>query len=56
MSGSAIRPIALRAVTAIAKAMPGFPILATGGIESAETGLQFLNGGASILQVWEMLF
>jgi len=51
VSGSAIRPIALRAVTAIANALPGFPILATGGIESAETGLQFLQSGASVLQV-----
>jgi dihydropyrimidine dehydrogenase (NADP+) len=51
MSGSAIRPIALRAVSSIGKALPGFPILATGGIESAETGLQFLHAGASVLQV-----
>ena len=36
VSGNAIRPIALRAVTHIAKNMPGFPILATGGIDSAE--------------------
>ncbi|KAI1707933.1 dihydroorotate dehydrogenase domain-containing protein [Ditylenchus destructor] len=51
VSGSAIRPIALRAVSAIANEIPGFPILATGGIESAETGLQFLSCGASVLQV-----
>uniref|UniRef100_UPI0025AE0F18 dihydropyrimidine dehydrogenase [NADP(+)] isoform X1 n=1 Tax=Doryrhamphus excisus TaxID=161450 RepID=UPI0025AE0F18 len=51
VSGNAIRPIALRAVSAIAKALPGFPILATGGIDSAETGLQFLHAGASVLQV-----
>lgn len=51
MSGNAIRPIALRAVSHIAKNMPGFPVLATGGIDSAETGLQFLYGGASVLQV-----
>ena len=51
VSGNAIRPIALRAVTAIAKAIPDFPILATGGIDSAEAGLQFLHGGASVLQV-----
>uniref|UniRef100_A0A7E4UTH7 Dihydropyrimidine dehydrogenase [NADP(+)] n=1 Tax=Panagrellus redivivus TaxID=6233 RepID=A0A7E4UTH7_PANRE len=51
MSGSAIRPIALRGVSAIANALPGYPILATGGIESAETGLQFLQAGASALQV-----
>lgn len=51
MSGNAIRPIALRAVTHIARHLPGFPILATGGIDSAEAGLQFLYGGASVLQV-----
>ena len=51
VSGNAIRPIALRAVSAIAKALPGFPILATGGIDSAEVGLQFLHAGASVLQV-----
>lgn len=50
-SGNAIRPIALRAVSALAKALPGFPILATGGIDSAESGLQFLHAGASVLQV-----
>ncbi|KAK6763299.1 hypothetical protein RB195_023848 [Necator americanus] len=50
MSGSAIRPIALRAVSAIAGHLKGFPIMATGGIESAETGLAFLNAGASVLQ------
>lgn len=50
-AGNAIRPIALRAVTAIARALPDFPILATGGIDSADAGLQFLLGGASALQV-----
>ncbi|CAB1340833.1 unnamed protein product, partial [Coregonus sp. 'balchen'] len=48
--GNAIRPIALRAVSAIARTLPGFPILATGGIDSAESGLQFLHAGASVLQ------
>lgn len=51
VSGNAIRPIALRAVSAIASALPGFPILATGGIDSAEAGLQFLHCGAHLLQV-----
>lgn len=55
-AGTAIRPIALRAVTAIARALPGFPILATGGIDSAESGLQFLHSGASVLQVSLVLF
>jgi len=51
MSGNAIRPIALRDVTAIGKSIPGYPILATGGIDSADVGLQFLYAGASLLQV-----
>lgn len=51
VSGNAIRPISLRAVSAIARAIPGFPVLATGGIDSAEAGLQFLQSGASALQV-----
>ncbi|XP_076321600.1 dihydropyrimidine dehydrogenase [NADP(+)]-like isoform X2 [Tachypleus tridentatus] len=51
VSGNAIRPIALRIVSVIAKALPGFPILATGGIDSAEVGLQFLYCGATVLQV-----
>ena len=53
VSGNAIRPIALRAVSAIARALPDFPILATGGIDSAEAGMQFLMAGASVLQVGE---
>ncbi|XP_033636477.1 dihydropyrimidine dehydrogenase [NADP(+)]-like [Asterias rubens] len=51
VSGNAIRPIALRAVSAIANALPGFPILATGGIDSADAGMQYLHGGAVALQV-----
>ncbi|KAK6644995.1 hypothetical protein RUM43_001271 [Polyplax serrata] len=51
VSGNATRPLALRAVSAIAKALPGFPILGIGGIDSAEVGLQFLQCGASLLQV-----
>eukprot|EP00794_Sanderia_malayensis_P008286 gene8286-9170_t len=51
VSGNAIRPIALRAVSAIANALPGFPILATGGIDSAAAALQFIQAGASAVQV-----
>jgi dihydropyrimidine dehydrogenase (NADP+) len=51
VSGLAIKPIALKAVTLIAKECPGLPILATGGIDSAEAGLQYLLAGASVLQV-----
>ncbi|CAH3028556.1 unnamed protein product, partial [Porites evermanni] len=51
VSGNAIRPIALRAVSAIGRALPGFPILATGGADSAEAVLQFLHCGASAVQI-----
>ena len=51
VSGNAIRPISLRAVSAIANALPDFPILATGGIDSADVGMQYLHAGASVLQV-----
>ena len=51
VSGNAIRPIALRAVSAIGRALPGFPILATGGVDSAEVALQFLHCGGSAVQV-----
>jgi len=40
-----------RAVSAIARAIPGYPILATGGIDSADAALQFLHVGASVVQV-----
>ena len=51
VSGNAIRPIALRAVSAIRIALPDFPILATGGIDSAETAMQFLQAGAQVAQI-----
>mmetsp|Transcript_6326 Transcript_6326/g.15276 ORF Transcript_6326/g.15276 Transcript_6326/m.15276 type:complete len:1067 (-) Transcript_6326:435-3635(-) len=51
ISGNAIRPMALRAVSAISKELPGFPILATGGCDSAAVGLQFLQAGAYGVQV-----
>ncbi|XP_069795164.1 dihydropyrimidine dehydrogenase [NADP(+)]-like isoform X2 [Narcine bancroftii] len=51
VSGNAVRPIALKAVSSIGQAIPGFPIQAAGGIDSAEAGLQFLHCGASLLQV-----
>jgi len=51
VSGNAVRPVALRHVSAIGRALPGFPVLATGGIDSADVGLQFLHAGATLLQV-----
>merc|ERR1712224_964379 len=51
VSGNAVRPIAMKAVSAIARALPGFPILATGGCDSGDVGLQFLHAGAHAVQV-----
>lgn len=51
MSGNAVRPIALKAVSAIAKKLPDFPIMATGGADTAHVCLQFLHLGASVIQI-----
>ncbi|XP_026468249.1 dihydropyrimidine dehydrogenase [NADP(+)]-like isoform X2 [Ctenocephalides felis] len=51
VSGNATRPMALRAVSAVAKALPGFAILGIGGVDSADAALQFLHCGASVVQV-----
>jgi len=50
MSGNGIRPIALKAVSAIRRALPNFPILGSGGMDSPESAMQFLNAGASVIQ------
>ena len=50
-SGVFIRPIAQRMVSEIARELPGFPILATGGIDSADTALNFIRLGADVAQV-----
>ena len=46
-----MKPMALKAVSSIAKSLPGFPIMATGGIDSADVTMQFLMTGASVMQV-----
>lgn len=51
VSGNATRPIALKAISAIANKIPGFPIMGVGGIDSAESAMQFLYAGAGVLQV-----
>jgi len=51
VSGNAIRPIAMKAVSKVAKSFPGYPILATGGCDSADVALQFIHCGASVVQI-----
>jgi dihydroorotate dehydrogenase (NAD+) catalytic subunit len=51
LSGPAIKPIALRMVHQIHRAVPGFPICAMGGIMNGEDALEFLMAGARCVQV-----
>lgn len=49
--GPAIRPLGLRFVSQIAKALPNEPISGMGGIENWRTAVEYLMVGASTLQV-----
>jgi len=51
VSGNATRPVALRAVSSIARTLPGYPIMATGGCDSADTAIQFIHCGAGVVQI-----
>merc|ERR1712000_664953 len=50
-SGNANRPVALRAVASISTKVPNTPIMATGGISSADNVIDFLHCGASVVQI-----
>ncbi|HNX96837.1 MAG TPA: NAD-dependent dihydropyrimidine dehydrogenase subunit PreA [Candidatus Aminicenantes bacterium] len=50
MSGPALKPIALRAVSRLA-GKPGLPIMATGGVSSGTDAAEFILLGASLVQV-----
>jgi dihydroorotate dehydrogenase (NAD+) catalytic subunit len=51
MSGPALRPLTLRAVFEVARVVPGAPILAVGGVRTAEDAVEMLLAGASAVQV-----
>lgn len=51
VSGNATKPVGLRAVSSIAKKVPGLAIQGIGGIDSADVALQFLQCGATVVQV-----
>ena len=50
LSGPAIKPIAIRMVYQVAQAV-NIPIIGVGGITCAEDVLEFLNAGASAVEV-----
>ncbi|WP_368411383.1 dihydroorotate dehydrogenase [Paludisphaera mucosa] len=56
LSGPAIKPIALRIVWDVARALPSLPIIAVGGIADADDALEFLVAGASAVQVGTATF
>jgi dihydroorotate dehydrogenase (NAD+) catalytic subunit len=56
LSGPAIKPLALRCVWDIARALPQLPIIGIGGIQDADDALEFLVAGASAIQVGTATF
>ncbi len=56
LSGPAIKPIALRMVWEVARALPDLPIIGIGGIASADDALEFLVAGARAVQVGTATF
>jgi dihydroorotate dehydrogenase (NAD+) catalytic subunit len=51
LSGPAMKPVTLRAVFDVARALPGTPILAVGGVRSGEDAVEMLLAGAWAVQV-----
>lgn len=56
LSGPAIRPVAVRCVWQVHRALPHLPILGMGGIRSGEDALQFILAGASAVSVGTAVF
>ena len=56
LSGPAIKPLALRMVWEVARALPALAIIGVGGIASARDALEFLVAGASAVQVGTATF
>ena len=56
LSGPAIRPITLRLVWEVVRALPGVPVIAAGGVATAEDAVAYLLAGARAVQVGTALF
>jgi dihydroorotate dehydrogenase (NAD+) catalytic subunit len=56
LSGPAIRPVAVRCVWQVHKALPHLPILGMGGIRTGLDALQFILAGASAVSVGTAVF
>ncbi len=51
LSGPAIKPIALRAVRTVSRALPDVPIIGTGGVQTGVDAVEMLLAGASAVAV-----
>jgi dihydroorotate dehydrogenase (NAD+) catalytic subunit len=56
LSGPAIKPLALRMVWDVARALPALPLIGIGGIANADDALEFLVAGATAVQVGTATF
>ncbi|GIW88018.1 MAG: dihydroorotate dehydrogenase [Isosphaeraceae bacterium] len=56
LSGPAIKPLALRMVWEVQRALPNLPIIGIGGIWTADDAMEFLVAGASAIQVGTATF
>lgn len=56
MSGAAVRPIVLYHVWKTHQALPELPIIASGGVVDADSAIQYLLAGATVVQIGSGLF
>ncbi len=56
LSGPAIRPVAVRCVWQVKRALPHLPIIGMGGIQSGLDALQFVLAGASAIEIGTAVF
>jgi dihydroorotate dehydrogenase (NAD+) catalytic subunit len=56
VSGPPIKPIALRAVHEVTRALPGVPVIGTGGVESGEDAVEMMLAGAHAVGVGTATF
>jgi dihydroorotate dehydrogenase (NAD+) catalytic subunit len=56
LSGAPVKPVALRAVWEVARAIPGVPIIGTGGVTSGVDAVEMLLAGAAAVGVGTATF
>ena len=56
LSGPAVKPIALRMVWEVHRALPGVPLVGIGGVETGRDAAEFLLAGAAAVQVGTATF